>query len=263
MAEVAELEVMIASLRAQPAAGRAASDEELLADAEAWEAVGRLADARRAAVACEVARRSHPQLGITGLAFRHGDRSAVDLLTRHLRISGKEATKRIAIGGPLAPRAALSGEELPGRFPIVAEAVREGAIALDAARIITDTLTAARRRASAEDLAIAECGLTEAARDTDPDLLRIHAAAWAMRIDQDGARPAEEESPLHGRHVASRRVGTGSVGPAAAAVTPDRQDGRARHHPGQRQGERRGPRRPEGRTAGASPRRDVHAGGRG
>src|SRR4051794_41891303 len=103
MAAGTQTEAIMASLRALPAPGRTASDEELLAYADAWEAIGRLVDGRRAAVAAEVAWRSRPQVGDAGLAFRHGDRSAVDLLTRRLRISAREAGRRIAIGGPPPP----------------------------------------------------------------------------------------------------------------------------------------------------------------
>src|SRR4051794_34875980 len=132
-------------------------------------------------------------LGVAGLAFRQGERSAVDLLTRRLRISGREAGRRIAIGGPLAPRISLAGEELPGRFPVVAEAVRQGEVGLDAARVITDTLDSARRRARPEALDAAEAALTESARITEPELLRVQATVWLMHLDPDGSRPAEEE----------------------------------------------------------------------
>jgi hypothetical protein len=202
-AVVVEREAILTSLRALPAAGRAASDAELLADAEAWEAIGRLIDGRRAAVAAEVAWRSRPQLAAAGLAFGQGQRNGVDLLTRNLRISSREASRRIAIGGPVTPRSSLTGEELPGRFPTVAAAVQQGEIALDAARIITDTLTAVRRRASVEELDLAEAALTDAASNTEPDLLRIHASVWAMRLDPDGAKPAEEEQ----RRQRSLRIG--------------------------------------------------------
>src|SRR3954464_12841896 len=100
MAAEAERQEILALLRALPATGRAASDEELLDAAEAWEAFGRLGDARRVTLAAEGAGRSRPPLGVAGLAFRQGERSAVDLLTRRLRISGREAGRRIAIGGP-------------------------------------------------------------------------------------------------------------------------------------------------------------------
>jgi hypothetical protein len=49
-----------------------------------------------------------------------------------------------------------------------------------------------RRRASVEDVDTAAAALTAAARGTQPDLLRIHAAVWAARLDQDGAEPDEE-----------------------------------------------------------------------
>ena len=73
-------------------------DRQLLEDTEAWEALGRLVDARRVALAGEVAWRSREQLGEHGLARRSGDRDATDLLARELLISGREARKRTALG---------------------------------------------------------------------------------------------------------------------------------------------------------------------
>ena len=220
MAAATAREAILALLRGAQAAGRGASDDELLADAEGWEAVGRLVDARRITVAAEVALRSRPQLGTEGLAFRHGERSGVDLLTRRLRISGREASRRIAIGGTLMPRTFLSGEELPGRFPIVARAVQQGAVALDAARIITDTLTAARRRASVEDLDAAEAALTRAAQDIEPDLLRVQAVVWSMGLDPDGAKPAEEEQRRQ-RSIRIGRTDEHGITTVTEKVTPE------------------------------------------
>src|SRR3954447_933669 len=102
MSAAREFEAIFAALRAVPPTGRAATDEALLVDAEALEALGRLVDARRVAVAAEVAWRSRPQLGGEGLAFRLGERTGSDLLARRLRIPTREANRRIAIGGPLA-----------------------------------------------------------------------------------------------------------------------------------------------------------------
>src|SRR4051794_36183039 len=74
---------------------RGLGDQDLIDEAAAWEALGRIADARRAAVAAEVQWRSRPQLADAGLAFGRGERSATDLLTKELRISSREARRRI------------------------------------------------------------------------------------------------------------------------------------------------------------------------
>src|SRR5947209_4149095 len=106
-------------------------DRQLLDDAEAWEALGRLVDARRVAIAGEIAWRSREQLGEHGLARRSGDRDATDLLARELLISGREARKRTALGLRVRSRLSMQGEELPGRWPHVAAALHAGTISVD------------------------------------------------------------------------------------------------------------------------------------
>jgi Domain of unknown function (DUF222) len=193
MSRSAEIEELTVTALALGASVRGLGDDELLEESAAWEAFGRLADARRAALAAEVQWRSRPQLRDEGLAFRRGERSATDLLTRELRISSREAKRRVTLGTSLAPRISLTGEELEGRYPATTSAVQEGAIALDAAKVIVEALDGVRRRAVPEAVEAAEQALAQEARHTQPDLLQVQAALWAMRLDQDGAAPDEHE----------------------------------------------------------------------
>jgi hypothetical protein len=194
MSRTREVEAVAAAARALDPGVRGLRDEDLLAEAAALEEAGRLLDARRAAVAAEVQWRSRPQLRDDGLASRMGERNAVELLEKECRISTREARKRIAIGTPLAPRLSLTGEELEGRFPVLAAAVTAGAVPLDSARVIVDHLSPLRRRVSAEELAVAEAALSEEATRISPDLLLNQAALWVLRLDQDGAKPTEEQA---------------------------------------------------------------------
>ncbi|HEY8319511.1 MAG TPA: DUF222 domain-containing protein [Amnibacterium sp.] len=167
-------------------------DRQLLEDAEAWEALGRLVDARRVAIAGEIAWRSREQLGEHGLARRSGDRDATDLLARELLISGREARKRTALGLRVRSRLSMQGEELPGRWAHVGAALQAGSITVDAARVIVDALGSIARRADAAELEIAEQALVDSATSTSPDLLRVQAEVWQARLDPDGAKPAED-----------------------------------------------------------------------
>src|SRR3954452_9208883 len=248
MSRTERIEAVTTAARALDSAIRGLRDEELLAEAAALEEAGRILDARRLAGAAKVQWRSRPQLRDNGLEARQGERNGVDLLVKECRISTREARRRIAIGSPLAPRLSLTGEEVVGRFPVLAAAVTAGTVPLDSARIIVDTLGPLRRRVSVEEASAAEEALTEEAARTSPDLVLIQAVQWAMRLDQEGAQPSEEQSPLHGRHVASRRVGTGSVGPQGGAGVPVGRHGRPWPHrvlrqvPGRGEGrDRRGP----------------------
>ncbi|WP_331954821.1 DUF222 domain-containing protein [Amnibacterium sp.] len=167
-------------------------DRQLLEDAEAWEALGRLVDARRVAIAGEIAWRSREQLGEHGLARRSGDRDSTDLVARELLIGGREARKRTVLGLRIRSRLSMQGGELPGRWAHVGAALAPGTISVDAARVIVDALGSIARRADAEELEIAEAALVENATSTSPDLLRVQAEVWQARLDPDGAKPAED-----------------------------------------------------------------------
>jgi hypothetical protein len=194
MSRTTEIEALATSARALDPAIRGLGDEELLTTATVLEEAGRVLDARRAALAAEVQWRSRPQLGDDGLAAQQGERNGVDLLAKECRISTQEARRRIRIGTPLAPRLSLTGEETEGRFPVLAAAVAAGAVPLDSARMIVDTLQPLRRRVPFEDLRTAEAALTDEAARSSPDLVLIHAVQWALRLDQDGAKPSEEQA---------------------------------------------------------------------
>jgi hypothetical protein len=172
---------------------RTCTDDELLAETEAWEAIGRLADAWRIAAAAEIEVRSHPSRGSEALAFSRGRKDAAALVADVARIGIREAKRRIGLGAALQSRLSITGEELPGRYPSVAAAVQAGEVGLEAARIVVETLQSVRRRAAAGDIEAAEEALTEAACEAPPELLRVHAEVWQARLDPDGAEPAEEE----------------------------------------------------------------------
>ncbi|HET6826358.1 MAG TPA: DUF222 domain-containing protein, partial [Amnibacterium sp.] len=172
---------------------RTCSDDELVAEAEAWEAIGRLVDARRVAAAAEIEVRSAPARGEHGLAFGRGRRDGADALAEVARVGLREAKRRIAIGSALHPRLSITGDELPGRYPEVAAAVQAGEVGLEAARIIVETLQSVRRRADPGRLAVAEAALAEVACQVGPELLRVHAETWRAYLDPDGAEPDEDD----------------------------------------------------------------------
>ena len=190
------LDAALAAVRAVGTRWATASDEEVLSDGAAWEAIGRLVDAHRITFAGCVedrAERPAPDGGLR-LAPRHGLRDGADLLVRTARISRDEAARRVALGTALAPKVSLTGEELPGRYPRLAAAVSAGEVGIDSARILTAMFRSVRRRADATALAEAEVALTAAARELDAEDLRGLAGVWAERLDPDGPRPRETEA---------------------------------------------------------------------
>src|ERR1700712_1512211 len=140
-----DLRAALAAAQAVAVRARTCSDDELLAEADAFEAIGRLVDAHRIAVAAEIDQRSKPALGEHGLAFRHGQKDASNLVAHVARVSAHEAKRRVGLGVALAPRSSLSGEEVPGRYPQVAAAVRAGEVGFESARLMVKTLKSGRK----------------------------------------------------------------------------------------------------------------------
>lgn len=193
MQAAATTRTALAALLAAPLPVKALDDDRLLAEAEAFEALGRLADARRIAIAAEVQWRSRPQVGTEGLATRMGARDGTTLITGLLRIGAREATRRSELGRALASRVSLLGEELPGRFPVLTAAVQAGEVGLDSARLITTMLGRVRPRTTVESRAAAEEAVTETATTVAPDILQVHVETWEALIDPDGVEPREQE----------------------------------------------------------------------
>ncbi|MFE6256692.1 DUF222 domain-containing protein [Agromyces sp. NPDC057865] len=178
------------------------TDDELLVNAGALEALGRVVDAHRVAVAGEVAERSRVELGDQRLSTRKGCRSAVELLERVTQVSGFEARRRVSLGAATRVRDGFAGEPGVARFPSVADALATGAVGADAAASIIRELDRTRPFADPARLAAAEQALVNEATgsgDGAPvrctaDELRVQAQAWAVFLDPDGAEPADERA---------------------------------------------------------------------
>ena len=222
MEAAVETQAVLAAARAADAPMRPCSDGQLLAETETWEAIGRLVDARRIANAAEVEHRSRDGLGEASLAFRHGQKDGASLVAQVARVSYRESRRRVGLGTALAPRWSLNGDQLPGRYASVSEAVRAGDIGLDSARIIVQTIQSTRKRANPEMLPVAEAALTETACTTEPELLRVHATAWQARLDPDGAEPSEHEQRKQRSFAFGRIRQDGSSGFSGIATAEER-----------------------------------------
>lgn len=172
---------------------RLASDADLLTAADELEALGRMVDAGRLAVAAQVAHRSRPELGSEGIAARCGQRNASALLQQELRVGPREARRRIRLGCATVVRETLTGEPLPPTRPAVAAALVGGAIGVDAAEVIVESLQAVAKRAVPEEMDLAEAALVEEAKRITPDCLLVQARVWQALLDPDGAEPREAD----------------------------------------------------------------------
>lgn len=155
-----------------------------------------------------------------------GTRNTAEFLRVRLRISVREARRRLNLAHQILPATTLTGEQLPaplehlaaafakagtgcpGNAAIPAETVdpedvtdpadtaaSESAapkISSYAATIIASTLDRLQHSASAEILGQVEQHLTGIASKSDPDVLVRVAQKWAETIDADGSEPTEE-----------------------------------------------------------------------
>jgi len=91
------------------------------------------ADTRRRTA---VAGRLIAELHARGTAGELGYSSTAVLLSERLRVGRREAAGRVRLAADLAPRRAMSGEQLEPRFPLVARALADGKISARHAAII-------------------------------------------------------------------------------------------------------------------------------
>ncbi|WP_061963958.1 HNH endonuclease [Demequina aurantiaca] len=163
-------------------------------------------DGAVAAMSCEVARRSKPELGAGGMARKEGFSNPQQYLADTLGTTPTEASKLIDAGRALTPLppssdelAMLAGLELNDnaaptpsseisegpRFPFIARALLAKAIAADAAAIVTRTLEAVARSLVEERAAARNPqakGDAPTSSRADQDSLRTDLAGLERRL---------------------------------------------------------------------------------
>jgi hypothetical protein len=132
------------------------------------------------------------ELDARGVAAEVGCASTAVLLSERLRIGRREAAGRVRLAAELAPRRALSGERLPARFPLVADAVADGAICGRQAALICRTIDELPEPAQ-EQAAAVEALLVEHARELNPDQLAVLARTVRACLDPDGMLASERD----------------------------------------------------------------------
>jgi hypothetical protein len=188
---------------------------EVLSELVELEGVGRLIDARRAALAGEVGQLSRPELGDEGLARSENFPTAAKLLAAVTGTSVREAGSRIELGQRLRAASQLSGAAGVSPFPEVAAAMSSGALGVDAAAAITRELGALDARGvDAESVRDAEQTLVSLGCQTVGDycFTADEITRFAVRLrdtlDPDGVAPrAERMHELRGMTMARSRDG--------------------------------------------------------
>ena len=141
------------------------SDDELLTLLGSMEAVGRLSDAGRVALAADVDARSDSRTQNESLARKRGCATGTDLISLLTRVSAREAKRRSKLGAKTRTFQ-MVGSVLPPRYPVVAAALTAGAIGVDAAEAIVTGLSDLPSFLAPADVDAAERGLVASATGT-------------------------------------------------------------------------------------------------
>jgi Domain of unknown function (DUF222)/HNH endonuclease len=147
---------------------------------------------RRAAVTCRLI----AELDARGSAIEAGLPSTAVLLSERLRIGRREAAGRVRLSADLAPRRAMSGEQLEPRFPLVASALVDGKISARHAAIICASVGRLPDRVAADQpelVAQVEPTLLEHACTLDPDQLAVLGRKLVACLDPDGVLASDRD----------------------------------------------------------------------
>jgi hypothetical protein len=181
------------------------SGAHLLTLLGSMEAVGRLADAGRVALAADVDARSDSRTQAESLARTHGCSTGTDLICQVTLVSAREVKRRVRLGAKTRVTQVV-GSVLPPRYPFVAAALTRGSIGVDSAEAIVTGLSELPAHLAPADVDAAERGLVASATGTitaeneglpgagfafGADLIRGQVLQWKARLDPDGTAPAE------------------------------------------------------------------------
>ena len=115
-----------------------------------------------------------------------GAKSVAAILVDTLRITPGHARARVKAAANLGPRFGFTGELLTPLFPLVTAAQTVGAISVEHALVVTDTLDALPHAIQAEHCGAVEQALVEQAHDFNPAVLRGLAHHLRDHLDPDG-----------------------------------------------------------------------------
>jgi hypothetical protein len=186
------------------------SDAGLVTVTDLIAQVRRDADALLARVAAEVAKRSGPEFGDTGLAKAHRFHNPVRLIAASTGASRGDAAKLIAVGTATAERRSFGGERMPSTHPHAAAALTAATISVEAASAITSMLDRVAVRADPAHAEITEAALVGLAARASLETLQRGVRAAEARLDHDGVEPREEQLRQE-RSLTIREDGNGLI----------------------------------------------------
>ncbi len=100
----------------------------------------------------------------------------------------------------------MTGQDIPARREVLAEAVGSALVSSRSATIISSALDKVRHLADEETITRMEHALTATAVETDPDFVTKMTKRWIDHLDHDGPEPSEEVLRQHqGAFLRKRR----------------------------------------------------------
>jgi hypothetical protein len=169
------------------------ADDELLAAQRSLASARRAIDASAAAVAAEIAHRSRPALGYSGLAQRSGFRTPEKLVQHETGSTAREATGLVSVGVIMRDSAAPSPDDGETWLSPVGRAVASGELSIEAARAIRSGLGAPAEGVTEAQLGAAAVELLSLGLDADALLTR----ARELRDDLDEAGIVDRERAIY------------------------------------------------------------------
>ena len=129
-------------------------------------------------------------------------KNTADYLRHRLRISRREAWRRIRLGSALSPAVSLTGQQIEPELSVLAESAAQGLLSGQAAQTVSMAMKRVQGCGTPEERAAMESALTEVAVSQDLDALNVVASAWINHVDPDGTAPSElQKAELQGLFV--------------------------------------------------------------
>ncbi|CRZ14056.1 HNH endonuclease signature motif containing protein [Mycolicibacterium neworleansense] len=127
-----------------------------------------------------------------------GAKSWADVLAIRLRISTKEAKRRIDEAAVLGPRTTVTGESLAPALPATSGAQAAGEVNAEHVAVIRKFFAKPPVPLDAATHAQIEADLARIAGGNSPEILKQCAGRIAFLLNQDGDEPVDDESPCQG-----------------------------------------------------------------
>jgi hypothetical protein len=171
---------------------------ELVAFASVTEELSRLVDHMqlRAAAALERARICVEVSGSWSTSagkVQQEYKNTAEYMRHRLRISRREAWKRIRLGSALTPVLSLTGQAIQPELAGLSERFSRGEVSGDGAQIVSLAMKSVQGCGTSEDRTAMEAALTDVAASQDLDALNVVASAWVNHLDPDGTEPSEQQ----------------------------------------------------------------------